>query len=73
MSSAAIVFVQAIRKLSQKYLAQKVGHLGSLGLISMIQLPFCSSCVALQYEPEMKFFHWVVPELCDLQKSEIPV
>ena len=31
-----------------KYLAQKVGHPGMLRPISMIQAPFCSSCVALQ-------------------------
>ena len=57
MSSKAIVFVQAIRKHSQKCLVQNVGHLGSLELIPMIQPQFCSSCVALQYEPKTKFFH----------------
>ena len=70
MSSAAIVFVQAIHKHSQKCFAQKVGHLGSLGPIQPL---FCSSCVALQHEPGMIFFHRAVTELCDLQKSEISV
>ena len=57
------VFVHAIRKLSKKCLAQKVGHLGSLGPIPTIQPPFCSSCAVLQHEPGMKFFHRAVPEL----------
>ena len=35
---------------------QKVGHLGSLGPIPMIQPPVCSSCVALQYETEIERF-----------------
>ena len=51
----------------EKCLTQKVGTFGSLGLISMIQPPFCSSCVALQYEPRIKFFHRAVPELQDIQ------
>lgn len=46
-----------------KCLVQNVGHPGVLHLISMIQVPFCSSCVALQYEPWTKCFHWAVPEL----------
>ena len=62
-SSAVNVFVHAIRKRSKKCLAQKVGHLDLLGPIPMIQPPFCSSCVALQYEPGMKFFHRMVPVL----------
>ena len=40
----------------------KVVRFGSLGWISMIQVPFNSSCVALQYETGTKFFHLVVPE-----------
>ena len=63
MSSTVNVFVHAIRKRSKKCLAPKVGHLGSLGPIPIIQPLFCSSCVALQYEPGMNFFHRVVPEL----------
>ena len=39
----------------EKCLTQKVGTFGSLGPISMIQPPLCSSCVALQYEPRIKF------------------
>ena len=66
MSSATNVFVHAVRKHSQK-----VGHLGLLGLIPMIQPPFCSSCVALQYEPGMKYFHQTVPELCDIKNQKI--
>ena len=73
MSSAVNVFVHAIRKRSQKCLAQNVGNVGSLGPIPMIQPPFCSYCVALQYEPGTKFFHRAVPELHGLQKSEISV
>ena len=45
MSSTASASVHAICKRSQKCLAQKVGHLGSLGWIPMIQVPFNSSCV----------------------------
>ena len=55
----------------KKCLAQKVGHLGSLGPIPIIQPPFCSSCVALHYETGMKFFHWPVPELCDINNQKI--
>ena len=57
MSSAVNVFVHAIRKRPKKCLAQKVGHLGLLHPIPMIQAPLDSSCVALQYEPGTKFFH----------------
>ena len=63
MSSAVNVFVHAIRKRLKKCLAQKVGHLGSLGPIPMIQTPLDSSRVALQYQPGTKFFHRAVPEL----------
>ena len=63
MSSAVNVFVHAIHKRPQKCLAQKVGNFGSLRPVPMIQQPFCSSCVALQYEPGTKFFHRAVPEL----------
>ena len=56
-------FVHAIRKCLIKYPAQKVGHLGLLYPIPMIQQPFNNSCVALQYEPGTKFFHQAVPEL----------
>ena len=49
---------------------QKVGTFGSLGPISMIQPPFCSSCVALQYEPRIKFFHQAVPKLQDIRYWE---
>ena len=73
MSSAVNVFVRAIRKRSKKCLAQKVDNLGSLGPIPMIQPPFNSSCVALQYEPGTKFFHRAVPELHCHKKSEISV
>ena len=44
------VFVHAIRKRLQKCLVQKVGNFGSLGLIPVIEQPFCSSCVAVQCE-----------------------
>ena len=73
MSSAVNGFVHAIRKRSKKCLAQKVGHLGSLGPIPMIQPPFNSSCVALHYEPGTKFFHRAVPEIRDIQNQEISV
>ena len=55
MSSVVNVFVHAIHKRSQKCLAQKVAHFGSLKLIPMIQPPFNSSYVALQYKPGTKF------------------
>ena len=67
MSSAVNIFVHAIHL--KKCLAQKVGNLGSLGLIPMIQLPFNSTCVALQYEPGTKFFYQAVPELHALEYS----
>ena len=70
MSSAAIAFVHAVCKRSQKCLAQKVVRFGSLGWIPMIQVPFNSSCVALQYETGTKFFHRAVPELHGIKKSE---
>ena len=63
MSSAVNVFVHAIRKRSKKCLTQKVAHFGSPGWIPMIQVPFSSSCVALQYEPRTKFFYQAIPEL----------
>ena len=73
MSSAAIASVHAIHKLSQKCLTQKVVHFGSLGWIPMIQVPFNSSCVALQYEIGTKFFHWAVPELYGIKNQKISV
>ena len=51
MSSTATAFVHATLKRSQK-----VARFGSLGYIPMIQVPFNSSCVALQYKTGMKFF-----------------
>ena len=62
MNSAVNVFVHAIRKCSRKCLAQRVGHL-HVGSLPMIQPPFCSSCVAPQYESGTEFFYQVVPEL----------
>ena len=52
MSSAATAFVHATLKRSQK-----VARFGSLGWIPMIQVPFHSYCVALQYKTKTKFFH----------------
>ena len=69
MSSAAMAFVHAVCKRSQKCLAQKVIRFGSLGWIPMIQVPFNCSCVALQYETGMKFFHRAVPELHAVKNS----
>ena len=63
MSSAAITSLHAVCKHSQKCLAQKVVRFGSLGWIPMIQVPFNSSCVALQYETGTKFFHRAVSKL----------
>ena len=73
MSSAAIAFVHAVCKRSQKCLAQKVVRFGSLGWIPMIQVPFNSSCVALQYETGTKFFHRAVPELHGIKNQKISV
>ena len=70
MSSVVNGFVHAIRKRLKKCLAQKVGHLGSLHPIPMIQTPFNSSRVALHYEPGTKFFHRVVPEIHGIQNQE---
>ena len=70
MSSVAIVFVRAVRKRSQKVPRAKVGHLGSLGSIPMIQAPCKSSFDALQYETGTKFFHRAVPELHDIKTPE---
>ena len=69
MSSAAIASVHAIRKRSQKCLAQKVVRFGSLGWIPMIQVPFNSSCVALRYETGTKFFYRAVPKLHAVKNS----
>ena len=60
-------FVHAIRKRSKKCLAQKVGYLGLLGPIPMIQPPLDSSCGALQYEHGIKFFH---REIRSIQNQE---
>ena len=49
MSSTVIAFVHAVCKRSQKCLVQKVVRFGFLGWIPMIQEPFNTSCVALQY------------------------
>ena len=69
MSSAAIAFVHAVCKRSQKCLAQKVARFGSLGWIPMIQVPFNSSCVALQYETGTTFFYLAVLELHAVKNS----
>ena len=53
----------------KKCLAQKVGHLGSLGWIPIIQISFESSCVALQYKTGIKFSHRAVPELHAVKNS----
>ena len=58
MSSVATTFVHAILMPSQE-----VARFGSLGWIPMIQVPFNSSCTALQYETGMKFFHRAIPKL----------
>ena len=70
MSSAVNVFVHAIRKRSQKVpRVKKIVRFGSLGPIPMIPPPFCSSCVALQYETGTKLFHRAIPELCAVKFS----
>ena len=67
MSSAATAFCACAHK---KCLAQKVARFGSLGLIPMIQVPFNSSCTALQYKTKTKFFHPAVPELHGIEKFQ---
>ena len=57
----------------KKCLTQKVARFGSLEWIPMIQEPFNSSCVALQYKTGMKFFHRVVPELHGIKNRKISV
>ena len=69
MSYTSSTFVHDTCKRSQKCLAQKMEHLGSLGWIPMILEPFISSCVALQYETGTKFFHLAVPELHAVENS----
>ena len=64
MSSAASAFVHATLKRSQK-----VARFGSLGCIPMIQVPFNSSCVALQSETGTKVFHQAVPKLHAVKNS----
>ena len=53
----------------KKCLAQKVARFGSLGWIPMIQVPFNSSCVALQYKTGTKFFHRAVPKVHAVKNS----
>ena len=69
MSSAATAFVHATLKRSQKVPRVKVARFGSLGWIPMIQVPFCSSCIALQYKTGTKFFHRAVPKLHAVKNS----
>ena len=64
------VFVHAIHKRSKKCLTQNVDNLGSLGPISIIQPPFNSSCVALQYEPGTTYLHRAVPQVTLQQKNQ---
>ena len=71
MSSAVNVFVHTICKRLKKCLAQKVGHLGLLHPIPMIQAPLDNSCVALQYEPGTKFSHRAVPEIHNIKYHKI--
>ena len=65
MSSAATAFVHATLMCSQKVPRAKSGtfRFGSLGWIPMIQVPFYSSGVALQYKTGTKFFHRAVPKV----------
>ena len=62
MNSTVNGLVHAVRKRSQKVPHAKVGHSGLLGLIPMIQPPFCTSCDALQYETgtAKNCMHWNV-------------
>ena len=63
MSSTVNSFVHVIRKHSKKCLAQKVGHPGLLHPIPMIQSPFNSSWVALQFGQEPRY---TVIKLCKI-------
>jgi hypothetical protein len=63
MSSVVTTSVHATRRYPQKVPRTESGMGWSLGWIPMFQLPFNSSCVALQYETGTKFFHQAVPEL----------
>ena len=67
----AFGFVCVVCKRLEKYVVQKVGHLGLLRLIPMIQTPINSSFVALQYEPGMKFFCQAVLELHGIENRKI--
>ena len=39
-------------------------------LVSLDRFPFCSSCPALQYEPETKFFIQVLPEIRGIKNRQ---
>ena len=60
MSSAVFGFVRAVCKRLQKVPRENSGIFRP---ILMIQLPFYSPCVALQYEPGTKFFCRAIPEI----------
>ena len=72
MSSAASAFVHATRKRSQKVPRAKSGTFWFPWMDShdsMIQVPFNSSCVVLQYKTGTKFFHRAVPKLHTVKNS----
>ena len=73
MSSAASASVQATPKCSQKAPRAKSGAFRFLGWIPMIQIPFNSSCVALQHETGMKFFHRAVREVHGIENNKFLV
>ena len=55
MSSAVIVFAHVIHKHSRKVPRTKVVHLGSLGPIPMIQLPFIALVLLYNVRLERSF------------------
>ena len=71
MSSAVKVFVHAICKHLKKCLVQKVGHLGLLHPIPIIQLPLNITCVALQHETGTKFFHRASAEIHGIKGQKL--
>ena len=75
MSSAAsaLLLCMLLASAHKKCLAQKVVRFGSPGWIPIIQAPFNSSCVALQYKTGTKFFHRAVPVTHSIKNQKISV
>ena len=67
MSSRSKRFCACYLQVLKKVPCVKMACFGSPVWIPMIQPPFCSTYVALQYETGMKLFHRAVTELHDIK------